>query len=65
MRRLYLKFLLWRSGYCTIHVRRKVFTLSPGGGFSYCPQCRGESYEQWKERLRLMTTEYEELNAAR
>lgn len=65
MRRLWLKFLLWRSGYCTKHYRQRVRWQGLVAHGSYCPACQNEAYERWKHRLRLMREEYQELDADR
>lgn len=65
MRRLWLKFLLWRAHYCTVHLRHKTYRFGAGGGWYVCPDCQKSSYEEWRERLRLMRQEYQDLNANR
>lgn len=64
MRRLWLKFLLWCEGYCTKHMRRKVFHPRVTS-WLHCPICRQDDYERWLIRLRLMKEEYQELDANR
>lgn len=65
MRRLWLKFQLWRNGYCTKHLRRKVFAGGMASPITFCPDCRQDDYERWLIRLRLMREEYQDLNARR
>jgi DNA repair exonuclease SbcCD ATPase subunit len=62
MRRLYLKFVLWMSGYCTNHLRRQY-----GAWFNQpcCPVCNREAYEEARDRIDRQLEELERLNAAR
>ena len=66
MRRLYLKFVLWRAGYCPKHMRKRQRFV---GGLSTwlepCPDCNREVYEEAHDRIDRRIKELEKLNAAR
>lgn len=62
MRRLWLKYRLWKMGYCFKHMRPTRGRFQVG---HYCPECDRLTYEDIFDQAQRDIQELERLNAAR